>query len=450
MGVSYTVKLPDGNEYGPVDLATLRSWHDEGRIGPDTLVWPEGSPEWLTLIDILAGGGLGGEADASVPIRLKPSDSSPPGRRAAALQPEAGAVPATAQAAPARVPSTRPAVRAAPAPSTGRRAPLIMALAVLLAAALAGLVLWLPHLQRQWSGQRIQGDAVGERRFADGAAGLALEVPTGWVLLRADSTLVVAPQSRAKLAHPGKAAFASLTLEALPPGRMTLDAFLDRIVDGRRALVSDFKELGRSDAKLGALPARRLTATWTEARTAERGVILVAQDGWNYAGLLAFGPASDPALEAEFDGLLRGLSLSGVQDARVREAATASALENPELSPASLELLVKDRLGNGGSVDEVPGVAIRAVSQGLAALTPEETRDLQQIYAKVYDPMSEADRVRLANYQRFMKAGQTLPAEEAEPLRLRLRDAILALSDDDRQRLQALNEKAIAASMALR
>ena len=55
MATSYTVKLPDGNEYGPVDLGTLRSWHEEGRIAPDTWVWPDGSPEWLTLMDVLAG-----------------------------------------------------------------------------------------------------------------------------------------------------------------------------------------------------------------------------------------------------------------------------------------------------------------------------------------------------------------------------------------------------------
>ena len=462
MTASYTVKLPDGNEYGPVDLATLRSWHDEGRIGPDTWVWPEGSPEWLTLMDVLAGAGQGDESEVTVPLKLKPSDTNPRGLRPAAqaaTSQAAGAHPgphATSQAAASHATARRALVtRSSPphpvAAGGSRRVVLALgALGALLAVALAALFWWLPRWQKQEAGQRIQGDASAEGRYRDDAAGLALSAPEGWVLLRPDSTVLVAPQARAKLAQSSLGGFAVLTVEAVPPGVMTLDAFIDRVVDGRRALITDYKDLGRAEAKLGALPARRLTASWVEERTEQRVTMLAAQDAWNYVAITAWGPAAAARLAPEIDALARGVSLSGALGARVKEAVDALEPENPELSRASLDLLARDRLGNGGTAEEVSGAAVRAMSQGLAALTHDETQELQQIYAQVYDPMPEADRVRLANYQRQLKAGQPAAPEEAQVLRTMLRDALMTLPEEVRQRLQALNEKVIAASYALR
>src|SRR5580704_17797011 len=46
---NYTVRVPNGKEYGPVDLATVKKWNAEGRIGKDALVWEEGAPEWVPL-----------------------------------------------------------------------------------------------------------------------------------------------------------------------------------------------------------------------------------------------------------------------------------------------------------------------------------------------------------------------------------------------------------------
>jgi hypothetical protein len=447
----YTVKLPDGNEYGPVDRETLRSWQEEGRIGPETWVWPEGSPEWLTLLDVLAGAGESPAHEG--PLRLKPSDSNPGGLPAVSPRgPHQQAAATTAAVRPATRRTARVTTTASRSPAfPGRRGLIVAAVVVpLLAAAVAALVLWLPRFEKQRAGQRIQVDALADRRFADAAAGLSLTVPDGWFLLRPDSTLLVAPQARAKLAHPAFGAFAILVLEAQPPGVMTLDAFLDRTVDGRRALFSDFKELGRRDTRVGDLPARRLTASWTEDRTPQQVAVLAVQDGWNYAALAAWGPAATgPALAAELETLGRGFALSGLLSARVSEAVESLGPENPELSRPALELLVRDRLGSGGSPEEVADEAVRTISQGLPALTREETRELQQILSQVYDSMSESDRQRLAVYQRQVKAGQKVATEEAQALRQLLRDRFLALPEDHRSRLQALNEKAIAASFAL-
>ena len=50
----YLLHLPDGTEYGPVDRATLEAWSREGRLPAQTLVWPEGAPEWMAIEKALA------------------------------------------------------------------------------------------------------------------------------------------------------------------------------------------------------------------------------------------------------------------------------------------------------------------------------------------------------------------------------------------------------------
>jgi GYF domain 2 len=431
MTASYTVKLPDGNEYGPVDLATLRSWHEEGRISGDTWVWPEGSPEWLTLMDVLAGAGGDDGTRQEQPIRLKqePKEHRPVSRT------------------PRLQPSTPP-----PAVSRrGRGSILVGALA--LALLLGGVAFWFlsPTLEKERASARTAADALPERRFTDDGLGLALDLPEGWLLLRSDSALFVAPQARARFAHAKASAHAALHVESIPPGVISLDSFIDRVVDLRRPLLSDYREVGRVDVTQGARPARRLQASWLEHGAEQRVTVVATRDAWAYAALAVWGPTRGGAsVQDAIDALLRGLQLSGVLTSRLKAAADVVEPELPELSRSSLELILCDRLGSGGAPEETADAAVRAVSQGLAALSPAEAQELQQVYAMVYEPMPEESRQRLAAWQREVRAGRKVAAEEAAPIRLLLRDALLALPEEARLRLQGLNEKAIAAAYALR
>ena len=429
MATSYTVKLPDGNEYGPVDLATLRSWHEEGRITADTWVWPEGSPEWLTLMDVLAGAGEQAPGP-EVPLRFKDEP-----REARAVSPRASAHRGPARAA---VPARRPL------------GPILAAGIALLAA--SGILAYLLLSPKDRVGDRIREDALPDRRFADDGVGLKLDLPDGWVLLKPASALFVAPQARARFAQPAISASGALWIESLPPGVVTLDVFIDRVVDLRRALVSDYREVGRVDVPLGSRAARRLQASWVEDGAEQRVTIVASRDAWAYAALMTWGPTRGGApVQESLDLLERGLQLSGSLEAKVREAADAVQAEVPELSRTSLELILRDRLGNGGAAEEAGDASVRAVSQGIAALSREEAQELQQIYAQVYDPMLEADRQRLAAWLRELRAGRKVAAtDEAQALRQMLRDALVALPEEARQRLQTLNEKAIGAAYALR
>ena len=311
--------------------------------------------------------------------------------------------------------------------------------------AIVGYFVLPPRLDRE-RGQRVRGDALPERRYVDDGAGLVIDLPEGWAILKPDSTLFTAPQAAARFAHAATGAFAALTVESVPPGVLSADAFIDRAVDLRRALFTDYRERGRAAALVSGRPARRLQASWKEGGAEQQVAVLALQDAWTYVALSAWGPAEKAAAVSQgVEALLRAVSQSGRLQARVAEAAVALQAELPELSPASLELIVRDRLGSGRGVDEVADASVRAVSQGLPALSTEEAQELREVYSQVYEPMPEAQRQRLAAWQREVRAGRKAAPEDTQELRPLLRDALLALPEEARARLQALNEKAIAA-----
>ena len=72
-----------------------------------------------------------------------------------------------------------------------------------------------------------------------------------------------------------------------------------------------------------------------------------------------------------------------------------------------------------------------------------------QIYAQVYKPLKDKERARLAAWL-ALGAGRARrwPPEEGLAMRQALRDGLLALPEDVRARLQALNEKAVTAALA--
>jgi hypothetical protein len=415
---NYTVRLPNGKEYGPADLATLRKWHQEGRIQKDALVWAEGTPEWVPLARVLQ----------SDPAR-KPAPR--PGR---AAEPRAAAA------------------AASPAGSSARSGAILLVAALVVAAGgVAALLAYgLPILQRRRALAEIQEHTSPERRFTDNDLGLTLELPDGWWLLLPKSSLVLAPEARVKLAQPALGAFAVLTVESLPREvGSSLDKFADHVRDGRRARYPDEKELGRSDINLGKRPARQIQTSWSAEGREMRGTTAVWRDGWNYFALRAWAPGRQSArLGSEFEALLRGVLVKGVLSGRVRQVVDQLLLEAPELSRTAAEALVQDRLSTGQKADDLAQTHVQAVSRGLHALSPAETHDLAEIYAQVYAPIPEGERVRLARYLERVKEGAYVRPDEGQAMRQLLRDGVMGLPEEVRLRLQALNEKAIVADLS--
>jgi len=451
MAHSYTVRMPDGKEYGPADLEALRAWQAEGRIGPDTLVWREGESDWRPLSQVLETGGVRTELVIEETVTVAPRPSPAPAPEAAASA-EAGKV----LERTAKQPAVRPRPAAGPVRTARRPRPSpwrIVVPLVLLAAVLGGALLWWklsqPARDRQRAEAEIRRYALPDRAFAEEALGLRVEAPPGWILLRPDNPLFHAPEARLRLAQPALSAFARLSTQRRPRGAPSLDAALDRALADWRLLTPGLQEEGRSDASVSGTPARKAAVTWSADGQEMRGTAAVWRDGWNECALLAWGPAANaPALNTATDALVSHVRMAGTAAAKIRAAADAVAPEAPELSRASVEAIVESRLAAGEPTDDLPQASIRVVSRGLRALSSVESQEMGQIYAQVYKPLKEKERARLAAWLSRVRAGAAVAPEEGQAMRQALRDGFLALPEDIRARLQVLNEKAVTAALA--
>ena len=459
MAHSYTVRMPDGKEYGPADHEALRAWQAEGRIGPDTLVWREGESDWRPLSQVLETGDvhtdLVVEETVTVAARPSPSAAFDP---APAHAPEAAASAEVGKALErtAKQPAVRPRPAAGPVRTARRPRPSpwrIVVPLVLLAAVLGGALLWWklsqPARDRQRAEAEIRRYALPDRAFAEEALGLRVEAPPGWILLRPDNPLFHAPEARLRLAQPALSAFARLSTQRRPRGAPSLDAALDWALADWRLLTPGLQEEGRSDASVSGTPARKAAVTWSADGQEMRGTAAVWRDGWNECALLAWGPAANaPALNTATDALVSHVRMAGTAAAKIRAAADAVAPEAPELSRASVEAIVESRLAAGEPTDDLPQASIRVVSRGLRALSSVESQEMGQIYAQVYKPLKEKERARLAAWLSQVRAGAAVAPEEGQAMRQALRDGFLALPEDIRARLQVLNEKAVTAALA--
>jgi hypothetical protein len=452
MADSYTVRLPDGKEYGPADREALRAWQAEGRIGPDTLVWREGASDWRPLSQVMETGDLQVEAavEETVTVAARPSPAAAP------------SAPPSAVVSPAAVPSPAPSHPASPRPrptTPGRTARrprpspwrIVVPVALLAGLVAAGSFWWKsgqPARDRQRAEAEIRSYAVSDRTYVDEPLGLRVELPDGWVQLRPDSPFFHAPTARLRVAHPRLGAFGRLSAQ-VTRGPRTLDTLLDRAIEDWRLFAAGLQEQGRSDVSVSGTPARKAAVSWSTEGQALIGTALVWRDGWNDFALLVWGPApAANAVNTATDALVSHLQMGGVAAARIRAAADGVASAIPELSRASVEALVEDRLAAGQPAEDLPQASIRVVSRGLRALTSQESQEMGAIYAQVYKPLKEKERTRLAAWLSQVRSGAAVPPEEGQAMRQVLTDGILALPEDLRGRLQALNDHAVTAALA--
>lgn len=59
------VRPPDGGQFGPAAAEVMQGWLDEGRVGPDSLVWREGWRDWREATNVFPRFGAG-EAEGDV------------------------------------------------------------------------------------------------------------------------------------------------------------------------------------------------------------------------------------------------------------------------------------------------------------------------------------------------------------------------------------------------
>jgi hypothetical protein len=475
MSDRYLLHLPDGTEYGPVDRATLEAWASEGRLPAETLVWPEGAPEWVSLEKARAGPA---PAPSPVPAPSPTAPESPLPTPAAPSPAPAAATPAPAAASgssrptvaplpaadrPDTVPKHPPALRPRGArPARGRPSGAAPAGARALALALVGIALvfgllaglWAvlrPFIARQGAIAEVRRYALPDRRVEDPEFGLAVDLPAGWVSLRPDNPFVARPGARLRLANPAAGVYGAVSVVPRPRFMDDLDGHLSELLQERLPRQPSQREGGRSDIQLGKGRGRLVRTTWDDGLLPMQGATVAWADGYDLFSLEAWAKASaGESFPAELGALCAGIAPKGKAAARIDEAVERLAVEVPELSRESLRLLVAERLSEGRGLEDVPVAALRMVSRGLDALGAAEAAEMRSIYQQVWAPVPEAERVHLASLMNEIKAGRPVRDEDVLALRGVVQAGVLALAQEQRARLQELSGRAVQKALLLR
>jgi len=480
----FLLHLPDGTQYGPIDRPTLEAWHREGRLPEDTLVWPEGAPEWVSLpraLELTAGSPV----PATPAPENQPSPARPPAPPAAAkpkprpaATPKPAATPRTARplapAAPSKVddPQTRPSMRMpafdgkAPAPgapaeaqdrppgmsAADRRRLLLAGVGIALVAVLVlGMFALLrPSLAKRQAIAEVRRYALAERRVEDPGSGLVVELPAGWWALRGENPYVVRPGARLGLAQPAKGVFGAISVAVRPAMMDDLDAHLAEVLQQRLSRQPSQRESARGELQLGRGRGRMVRTTWEDDLVPMQGATVAWADGYNLFSLEAWATAAvGDSFATELETICKGLLPAGQVAARVEEAVERLAVDVPELSRDALRLLIAERMSQDRGLEDVPSSALRAVSRGLDALDVAEANEMRAIYQQIWAPVPEEERVRLAGLLNEVKAGRPILAADGQALRDAVRAGVHALPEAERSRLQELSGRAVRKSLLL-
>jgi hypothetical protein len=440
------VRLADGSEIGPLGRDDLRSWFEGGLISADSMVKRPDAARWTTLgqeIDVTLWRQLAGTARASAAR----ADAAP--RPAASPRPAAPR-PAAASPRPRATPDTAPRAVARAAERASWELPgwvKWVALAAVLVAVGAGA--WRYFTTETETQKRLRAAALPERRFADADAGVALDLPAGWLIVRAEDSGIAAPaQARVLLAEPSSTTTGYLLSEA--PGRpyASLDEYVGRVIEDRRKSQGGYQEGTRTDGSVGPFPARFATASWRAGEDAFRERIAVWKEAWTYFALVTWTPQAREARGARAaEGLARGFSSVGQVGQRVQAALQRVITEVPHLSTRSAETLMGR---SAAGVLEPPEVFRRSwdlASRGLFALSKAESRELSTLTSAVYARVPGPQRARLGAYVSRVRERETTTTEQDAEMCGIMKAAVDKLPALSRARLQELFDKAIASGL---
>jgi hypothetical protein len=177
-----------------------------------------------------------------------------------------------------------------------------------------------------------------------------------------------------------------------------------------------------------------------------RDTTIVWKDGWTYLTLAGWVPEEAAARGTrDFEALASAVTIKGALAARLQQAVQKVTLEVPYLSTPAAELLMAQSEAQVLEPEEAFRRGFAATSRGLPALSPAEMREVGALTTATYAALPKRERARLASYLDRVRSLQlTNPTEDREMCNL-MKQALMRLPADRRQRMQALYEKAIRA-----
>jgi hypothetical protein len=407
MANGHKVRLGEGSEV-TLSRKELRDWFDKGLIHADSPVQAPGSAQWKRLDQILdvarkraPGEGAGGGPLSQITLERKH--------------------------------------------------------VMLLSAFLGGLVLvgaigyFMPEIKSLLGitedDLSIAAQASPDRRFAEPALGVSMDVPAGWSLLKPEQDLVpMPPEAQLALGHQDTGVLAYLVLESPSRGYLSLDDFLDRMVQARRRVNPSVHPTGRAEATVAGGPARRSEGSWEYDQARFHESIVVLKRGWTYAGLVAWAPeAKAAALGPASEAVLAAIAFKGPMITRLPEAVEKVSAEVPILTPETAEML----MGQSAALVLEPPDAFRrayeAVGRGMSALTSAEIQELGALSTALYNTLPGRERQQLGSYIERVRDRQATSTAEDHAVSQLAKRAVLKLPPPRRARLQQIYTKAITA-----
>ncbi len=295
---------------------------------------------------------------------------------------------------------------------------------------------------------RVRSFALPDRALAQLDIGVSFEAPAGWVLLRPDQPFVAAPPGAlAVVAEPRAGGFGYLAAQT-PHGVTTTDDFLKTYLGARAVNLPSFQEVSRADVPLGQLVGRGVVATWRSGTTPVRDLTVAVKSGWTFVTLVAWMP-DDGSLRAthELEALRGRLTLTNAASAHLDEAVQAAARDVPHLSAAAAELVMSSSAAHVLQPAQAFRRAYELASRGVATLDAQEARELGDLTAAATATLARADRAKLIAYLDRVRDGRLTPETEDGAMAGLSKQGELRLPTPRLQRMQALYEKAIRASL---
>ncbi len=299
-----------------------------------------------------------------------------------------------------------------------------------------GAQLWLSGLERRAFARELGPQLTSQREYADSASGLSLKTPAGWSLMSPEGELFRGVPAKVKLADAEAGTVAFINDEPKPPGLLSLDHYLDRVLEVQKEAGLEPKQRERRDTAVGKAPARRMSLGWTYERRPYSGFVSVWEDGPRVftlfgAAVGGWSQGSEQRFRALEDSLRFAApvetALSAVQNRLTRECpvftADAVRMIGRRIPPASPPELY---FRTGWSW------ALRGQSQ-LDAGAAAELRDLM---GAVFSRMAGPERSRFADYSERLRSGRaTTGIEDAAAMSI-LGRAAGALPGESLERLR--------------
>lgn len=298
--------------------------------------------------------------------------------------------------------------------------------------------LWLSGWERRAFGRELRPLLVEQRKYDDAASGLSIEAPRGWSLLEKEAPLFATVPAKVRLADADAGAVAFLNDELQPPGLLSLDHYLDALLESQKRAGLDARQLERRDTAVGKAPARRMSISWQHAKRPYSGFVSVWFDGPRIFTLFGatVGEWSD-ASEERFRSLEAALRFSAPIETALSDAQARLSRECPVFTDDALRMIA--RIVPPSSATETyfrTGWAWAIRGQG--QLDAARMGELRELMAAVFARMSPAERERFGAYSERLRNGSRTTVEDDVAAMRILGKAAAALPTGSLDRLRAM------------